>query len=134
MLKFVAILFIQVLCGMEMDLFVPSFPELQHVFNLTPAMVQLTISANYITLCIFSLLTGALGDRYNRRTVLLLGLCVFVLGSFLCVTAPNYLALILGRILQGMGIAAPAILSFPILLEDCPKDKQAGMMGTINGV
>lgn len=134
MLKFAAILFIQVLCGMEMDLFVPSFPELQQVFNLTPAMVQLTISVNFITLCIFSLLTGALGDRYNRRTVLLLGLCIFVLGSFLCVTAPNFLALILGRILQGVGIAAPAILSFPILLEDCPKDKQAGMMGTINGV
>ncbi|MFI4937218.1 MAG: MFS transporter [Candidatus Berkiellales bacterium] len=134
MLKFAAILFIQVLCGMEMDLFVPSFPELQHVFNLTPAMVQLTISANYITLCICSLLTGALGDRYNRRTVLLLGLCIFVLGSFLCVIAPNYLALISGRILQGVGIAAPAILSFPILLEDCQKDKQPGMMGTINGV
>lgn len=134
MLKFAAILFIQVLCGMEMDLFVPSFPELQQVFNLTPAMVQLTISANFIALCICSLLTGALGDRYNRRTVLLLGLCIFVLGSFLCVMAPNYLVLILGRILQGAGIAAPAILSFPILLEDCPKDKQPGVMGTINGV
>ncbi|MBS0289026.1 MAG: MFS transporter [Proteobacteria bacterium] len=134
MFKFVTILFIQVLCGMELDLFIPSFPELQNVFSLSPVMVQLTISANFVAFCICSLFAGALGDRYNRRTILILGLCIFVIGSFLCVTAPNYFLLIMGRILQGIGISAPAILSFPVLLEDCSRDKQAGMMGMINGV
>ncbi len=134
MFKFATILFIQVLCGMEMDLFIPSFPELQRVFNLSPVMVQMTISVNFIAFCICSLFAGALGDRYNRRTILILGLCIFVIGSFLCVLAPNYFLLVLGRALQGIGISAPAILSFPVLLEDYAAEKQAGVMGMINGV
>lgn len=134
MFKFVTILLIQVLCGMEMDLFIPSFPELQKVFELSPAMVQMTLSINFVAFCICSLFAGALGDRYNRRTIILLGLCIFVVGSLLCVTAPNYFVLIIGRTLQGIGISAPAILSFPVLLEDCSREKQPGMMGLVNGV
>lgn len=132
--KFATILFIQVLCGMEMDLFIPSFPELQKVFNLSPVMVQMTLSANFVAFCICSLFAGALGDKYNRRTILILGLCIFVIGSLICVTAPNYFLLILGRILQGVGISAPAILSFPVLLDDYSAEKQPGIMGMVNGV
>lgn len=134
MFTFLTILFIQVLCGMEMDLFIPSFPELQKIFDLSPVMVQMTISANFVAFCICSLFAGALGDRYNRRTILISGLGIFVLGSILCVSAAHFYILILGRILQGIGISAPAILSFPVLLDTCTKEKQAGMMGIVNGV
>src|SRR5271154_4187660 len=119
MSKFLTILLIQVLCGMEMDLFIPSFPELQSVFNLSPVLVQMTISVNFVAFCICSLFAGALGDRYNRRIILLMGLLIFVIGSVVCVIAPSFALLILGRALQGIGISAPAILSFPVLLDDC---------------
>jgi len=134
MFKFITILLIQVLCGMEMDLFIPSFPELQKVFVLSPFMVQMTISINFLCFCICSLFAGALGDRFNRRVILLVGLCVFIMGSLLCVAAPNYVILILGRAIQGIGISAPAILSFPILLDSYAIEKQPGMMGSINGI
>ncbi len=134
MLKFATIVLIQILCGMEMDLFIPSFPELQRVFDLSPVLVQMTISVNFATFCLCSLFAGALGDRYNRRHILLMGLSLFVLGSLLCVVTPNYFLLILGRVLQGMGISAPAILSFPALLEDYSAERQPGRMGMVNGI
>ncbi|MFI4937885.1 MAG: MFS transporter [Candidatus Berkiellales bacterium] len=134
MFRFATILLIQMLCGMEMDLFIPSFPELQEVFELTPFMVQMTISVNFTAFCLCSLFAGALGDRYNRRHVMLIGLLIFVLGSILCVSATHYVMLLLGRFLQGVGIAAPAILSFPILLDDYSPQKQPGVMSMINGV
>ncbi len=134
MFKFATVLFIQILCGMEMDLFIPSFPELQRVFLLSPAMVQMTLSVNFAAFCLCSLFAGALGDRYNRRHILLTGLLIFVMGSLVCVIAPNYFLLVLGRMLQGIGIAAPAILSFSVLLEDYSTEKQPGIMGMINGV
>ena len=59
MFKFITILLIQVLCGMEMDLFIPSFPELQKVFVLSPFMVQMTISINFLCFCVCSLFAGA---------------------------------------------------------------------------
>lgn len=134
MLKFTTILLIQILCGMEMDLFIPSFPELQRVFDLSPVIVQMTISVNFVAFCVCSLFAGALGDRYNRRHILLAGLSLFVLGSLLCVVTPSYFLLIVGRTLQGIGISAPAILSFPVLLEDYSSKQQPGMMGMINGI
>ncbi|MGD9591616.1 MAG: MFS transporter [Candidatus Berkiella sp.] len=133
MAKFLTILLIQILCGMEMDLFIPSFPELRKVFSLTPAMVQLTLSVNFAALCICSLFAGALGDRFNRKHVLLTGLVIFVLGSVTCIFAQNFTWLLIGRFLQGAGISAPAILSFAVLLDDLPNNKQASMMGLING-
>jgi DHA1 family bicyclomycin/chloramphenicol resistance-like MFS transporter len=134
MFRFLTILFIQILCGMELDLFIPSFPELQRVFTLTPALVQLTISVNFVAFCLCCLFAGALGDRYNRRHVLLLGLFLFVLGSIQCVIATSFPLLLLGRVLQGIGISAPSILSFPIILEDYTAAQQPGVMGMINGV
>ncbi len=72
-LRFFTALCIALLAGMEVDLFVPSFPELTHVFQLTPFMVQLTLSLNFIAYCTCALFTGALGDRFGRRPVLLWG-------------------------------------------------------------
>jgi DHA1 family bicyclomycin/chloramphenicol resistance-like MFS transporter len=43
MFRFITILLIQILAGMEIDLFIPSFPELQKVFCLSPFLVQLTL-------------------------------------------------------------------------------------------
>lgn len=90
MLKFITILLFEVLYGVEIDLFIPSFPQLQEAFNLTPFLVQLTISVNLIAFCLCCLFAGTLGDRFNRRHVLLCGLFIFVLGSICCVTALSF--------------------------------------------
>lgn len=84
--QFFTCVLISLLSGMEVDLFVPSFPELIRAFNLTPPLVQLTLSLNFVAYCICSLFAGMLGDRYGKRPILLVGLLIFVLGSFLCMT------------------------------------------------
>lgn len=131
---FITILLIGILAGAEVDLFIPSFPELQRIYQLSPFLVQLTLSANFIAYCICSLFAGALGDRYNRRTVMLGSLLVFVLGSLFCVFAMNYSMLIIGRILQGTGMAGPAVIGYVIIMDRYPIHKQAAMMGTLNGM
>ena len=128
------VLLIDILAAAEIDLFIPSFPELRTLFHLSPFEVQFMISANFLAYCFCSLFSGALGDRYNRRTVMLMSLTILVVGGVLCVTAHNYPLLLIGRILQGIGIAGPAVLAFPIALEDCPIEKQSARMSVLNGV
>lgn len=130
---FFTLLMIDVLAGAEVDLFIPSFPELQTLFHLSPFLVQFMISANLVVYCVCSLFSGALGDRYNRRTIMLISLSILVLGSLLCVIANNYPILLAGRMLQGIGMAGSMILVFPILLETFPPEKQASKMGVLNG-
>jgi len=134
MLRFITILLIEILAGMEVDLFIPSFPELQKVFDLSPFLVQLTLSVNFTAYCICSLFAGTLGDRYNRRHVMLGSLAVFIFGSLCCVFAPNFPMLLLGRFLQGTGMAGPAVLAFVLIADEYPIEKQASIMGLYNGI
>jgi MFS family permease len=56
-----------------------------------------------LTLAGLLLLGGALGDRYGRKRVFLIGVIWFGLASLLCGVAPNITALIAARALQGIG-------------------------------
>lgn len=134
MFRFITILIIEVLCGTEIDLFIPGLPELQKIYELSPALVQLTLSVNFVAFCICGLLAGTLADRYNRRHVILLSLFLFVIGSIFCVSSINFPMLIFGRLLQGMGIAGPSILGYVVLADEYSVDKQPALMGILNGI
>jgi len=130
---FVAVAVIFFLAGMEVDIFIPSYPELQQQFGLSPAKVQLCLSLNFVTYCLGSLYAGALGDRYGLRKIILYGLAVFVLGSIACCFAVDFSYILAGRILQGLGMAAPASLGYVIIAERYSAEQQASMLGTLNG-
>lgn len=129
----ITLIVICILGGMEVDLFVPSIPEIQKSFHLSAFSVQLLISINFIAYSIALLFAGALGDRFNRRYIMLSGTIIFVLGSVLCVFSHNFTWLLLGRFFQGIGIAAPSALCFPEIVDHYPVEKQAGLIGIING-
>ncbi len=130
---FIAVAFIEFLTGMEIDIFIPSYPELQQQFGLSPAKVQLCLSLNFITYCIGSLYAGPLGDRYGLRKVILSSLVIFIIGSVACCFAADFSYILLGRIFQGFGMAAPACLGYVVVAERYPIEKQAAMFGTLNG-
>jgi DHA1 family bicyclomycin/chloramphenicol resistance-like MFS transporter len=123
-----------ILFGTEMDMFVPSFPELQDVFHLSPFMVELTIASNLLGHCIACLIIGSLGDRYSYRPVILIGIILFIIGSVFCAFATEYYILILGRFLQGVGIAGTTTLSYLVLTNIYSTEKQQQVLGWLNGV
>jgi DHA1 family bicyclomycin/chloramphenicol resistance-like MFS transporter len=128
------IISVYILCGVEVDLFVPSFPELQVVFNLSPFMVELSLGINLFAHCLTSFVVGILGDKYGRKPVILWGLNIFIVGSICCVVASQYWVLLLGRLLQGIGISGPAVLTYIIISDIYSVEKQQRLMGIINGV
>lgn len=121
------------LTGMEFDLFVPSFPELQDYFHLSPFWVALSLSVNFIAFCISLFMVGELADRYGRKPIILFGLLTFIFGSILCLVTNSYYIFLGGRFLQGLGIAAPSILSFLIIADLYPVKKQQFLMAMLNG-
>ena len=129
----ITVILMDILTGMEFDLFVRSFPELQSQFNLTPFWVEALLSANFIGYCISLFFVGGLADRYGRKPIILLGLITFVAGSISCLWAQSYPFFLTGRFLQGVGIAAPAILSFLIIADSYPLKRQQFFMAMLNG-
>ena len=65
--------------------------------------------------------------------MIIIGIIIFIIGSALCLIATSYQSLILGRFLQGVGIAAPFILYFLIIIENYPIKRQQSLMGIMNG-
>ena len=121
-----------ILYGAEVDLFVPSFPELQRVFGLNAFMVELTLGVNLVAHALTALIVGNLGDRYGRKPVIILGLVIFIIGSIFCAYANNYPTILLGRLLQGVGIAGPSVLTYVIISDIYSTKKLQHLMGTMN--
>ncbi len=129
----ITILIMGILGGAEVDIIVPSFPDLQRSFNLSPFMVELTLAVNLTAHCLTSLIVGNLGDRYGRRPIILIGLGVFVVGSVFCIFSSSYWQLLFGRFLQGAGISAPVVLSYLVIADKYSTSRQQQLMGVLNG-
>jgi DHA1 family bicyclomycin/chloramphenicol resistance-like MFS transporter len=133
-LMFFTLILMDLLSGMEFDLFVPSFPEIQNHFHLNTVWLEALLSVNFIGFGFSMLYVGALSDRYGRKPIILAGLFMFILGSSFCLWPLSYSWLLLGRFLQGLGIAAPHILSFLIIADSYSIKKQQFYLGILNGV
>lgn len=130
----ISVILMDLLAGMEFDLFVPSFPELQMQFHLSPFLVETLLSINFIGYCLSLFFVGSLADHYGRKPIITLGLMTFIAGSICCLYETSYLFLLLGRFLQGVGVAAPAILSFLIIADAYTIKQQQFFMAMLNGL
>jgi MFS transporter, DHA1 family, multidrug resistance protein len=128
------VILLDILSGAEVDLFVPSFPEIKDHFNVSTAWLEALLSANYMGSVLSLFFVGGLADRMGRKPIILIGLLIFIIGSSLCSFATNYSFLLIGRFLQGIGISAPAVLCFLIIADNYPIKKQQYYIGMLNGL
>jgi EmrB/QacA subfamily drug resistance transporter len=82
-----------------------ALPVIGHEFRAGMAALQWVVTGYTLTLAGLLLVAGALGDRYGRRRVFLLGVAWFAVASALCGVAPDAGFLVAARALQGVGAA-----------------------------
>jgi MFS transporter, DHA2 family, methylenomycin A resistance protein len=107
-----------------------ALPSIQHSLHTTPGDLEWVISAYALALAALIPAGGALGDRYGRKRIFLIGLTVFALGSTACALSQSATALIGFRALQGVGGAAMLALTLSIITETFPAESRAGAIGT----
>lgn len=96
---------------LAIHLFLPAMPDVKTSFNTSDALVQAAFSVTLITMAVVTPLYGSLSDRYGRRPVLLTGLALFLIGSFLSAVAPSMAVLIAARLIQAAGAACGLTLA-----------------------
>ena len=77
---------------------------------------------------------GKLADIYGRKTVMLCGLGIFMLGSLLCGFAWSMPALIAFRLIQGIGAGAIQPVSLTIVGDMYPPHERGRVQGYISSV
>ena len=85
-----------------------------------PARIGLAMGIYGLTQGMLQIPFGIASDHWGRKRVMILGLLIFALGSFIAAWAPSLNWLIAGRSLQGAGAISAAVTA---LLADCTRDE-----------
>ncbi|MFG1950691.1 MFS transporter [Micromonospora sp. NPDC048830] len=111
-----------------------ALPRLGADLKATVADLQWTINGYLLMLAAFVLLGGALGDRFGRRRVFLLGVVWFTAASVLCGLAQGTSWLIVARVLQGAGGALLTPGSLSVIQSSFHPDDRGRAIGTWSGL
>ncbi|AVZ74351.1 MFS transporter [Streptomyces lunaelactis] len=111
-----------------------ALPRIGEDLNADLAVLQWTVNAYTLTLAGLILLGGALGDRYGRRKIFVLGAVWFAVGSLLCGLAPNDILLVAARALQGVGAALLTPGSLALIQASFHPDDRARAVGLWSGL
>lgn len=96
--------------------------------------LQWIVNAYILTLAALILLGGALGDRFGRRRVFVVGVVWFAVASLLCGIAPDAEFLVAARALQGVGGALLTPGSLAIISASFEGGERARAIGAWSGL
>ncbi|MBU2978097.1 MFS transporter [Alteromonas sp. C1M14] len=99
--------------------------------DYSPLLVGLAVGGYGLTQAALQIPMGMLSDRWGRKPVILMGLSVFALGSFVAATADTMVWMLVGRILQGAGAIAGAIMA---LATDISRESQRAKVMAVIGI
>ena len=96
--------------------------------------LEWTVGAFTLSLAVLLITASALGDRYGRRTVFVVGIAVFTAASVACAMAPSTGWLIAARALQGAGAAAVMPQAMALLTAAYPGPRRARALGIFSSI
>jgi DHA1 family bicyclomycin/chloramphenicol resistance-like MFS transporter len=95
---------------------------------------QLLITMIFLGLGFGPLVFGPLSDSLGRKPVVYMGFALFIIASFICVNAQSLEMMVIGRILQGIGLSAPRTISIAIIRDMYSGDYMARIMSFVTVV
>ncbi len=96
--------------------------------------LEWTVNAYTLTFAVLLLTGAALGDRFGRKRMFLIGLGVFTAASAAAALAPSIEALVVARALQGVGGAMVTPLTLTLLSAAVPPEKRGLALGAWGGI
>lgn len=119
------------------DLYLPAFPVIEGEFDVSTALIQLTLTATTVGFAVGQLLVGPWSDRVGRRLPLIVATSIHVVASIGVALAPGIEWLFVFRVLQGIGAAAGGVVSVAIvrdLFGGLPLVRMLSRLGLVNGL
>ena len=93
------------------NIFLPSLPTIAADLHVSSAVVTSTITVFLGIVAVGQLIVGPLSDRFGRRIPILVGLCIFVVGTIWCALASDLSSLLVARSIQASGACTATVLS-----------------------
>ncbi|CAM3606865.1 multidrug effflux MFS transporter [Mycobacterium frederiksbergense] len=100
---------------LTIDMYLPALPRIAEDLSVSSSVVQLTLTGTLAGLAFGQLIIGPLSDSLGRRVPLMAGIALHMAASLVCLFAPNIEVLGAGRVLQGFGAAAAAVVAVAVV-------------------
>jgi EmrB/QacA subfamily drug resistance transporter len=111
-----------------------ALPTIQRDLHASISGLEWTVNAYTLTFAVLLLMGAALGDRFGRKRLFLIGMAVFTVGSAAAALAPSIDTLIAARALQGIGGAIVTPLTLTLLTEAVPAERRGLALGAWGGI
>ena len=117
--EFVALMALMMsLVAMSIDSMLPALADIGNDLGVARENAnQLIVTMIFLGLATGQLLYGPLSDSVGRKPAIYLGYGVFIVGTLLSIFALNFPMMLVGRLLQGIGVAAPRSVSVALIRD-----------------
>ncbi|MDX9859769.1 MAG: multidrug effflux MFS transporter [Rhodospirillales bacterium] len=106
------------LAALSIDAVMPALPMIGHeLATAEENRRQLVIGSFLLGMALAQVLFGPLSDSLGRKPILLFGIALFGVGCLISIGAPTFEVMILGRVIQGIGAAAPRVMTVAVIRD-----------------
>jgi len=111
-----------------------ALPTIHRDLGASIQSLEWTVNAYVLAYAVLLLTGAALGDRFGRKRMFLVGLAVFTAASAAAALAPTTDLLVAARAVQGAGAAIVTPLTLTLLAEAFPQEKRGMAIGVWSGI
>ena len=121
--------------ALSLDALLPALDLIgKAVGNTNPVTNQWLVIIFFLGVGSGPLVFGPVSDSIGRKPVVYIGFALFIVASFICVSAENFGWMVFGRFLQGVALSAPRTVSIAMIRDKFSGDFMARIMSFVTAI
>ncbi len=129
------LLFVGVFMGsLDIGIVGPALPSIQTYFVVNERVLSWVFTIYILFFMIGTPLMAKLSDIYGRKSIYILDILLFALGSLITITSFSFEMLLLGRAVQGIGAGGIFPVANAFIGDIFSPDKRGGALGILSSV
>ncbi len=118
--------------ALSIDTILPALGQIgQHFAIQNENHVQWVIVGIFAGMTIGESIAGPLSDAIGRKPILFMGIIIYLVGTSLCYFASSFEWFLIGRFVQGLGVAGPHIAAIAIVRDNYSGEQMARIMSLV---
>ena len=123
------------LVALAIDAMLPALPAIGEDLGVAQRNdVQFVVIAVFLGMSMGQIFFGPLSDRVGRKPAIHAGLVLFMAGCLMSIYAHTFEVMIAGRVLQGIGVSAPRVVTMALVRDQYAGRQMARIMSFTMGV
>lgn len=133
--KILFLLFVGVFMGsLDIGIVGPALPSIQTYFLVNERVLSWVFTIYILFYMIGTPLMAKLSDIYGRKSIYILNIALFAVGSLITITSISFEMLLLGRAVQGIGAGGIFPVANAFIGDIFPPEKRGGALGILSSV